>query len=302
MLRSRTRSWLFLLVVGVLTLGSLSLFYTKHVTVKLLPFDNKSELSVVIDLPEGVVGRGNRRRGAGRCRAWCWRLPEVRSVQTHAGTAAPFNFNGLVRHSYLRAMPEQGDVAINLLPKDERDWPSHAIALDIRDRIAAIAVPPGTSLKVVEPPPGPPVMATLLAEIYGPDAETRRQVGGEVETAFRSVPFIVDIDNSYGEPARRLRATVSTDDAEFFRVEERDVFDTIAILSGGETVGYSHRGDGRQPIPIRIERPKRRPHDGRALPDHADPGQRAAGRPRRGGTGRRGAGGRRARLVPGVPP
>ena len=133
-------------------------------------------------------------------------------MQVHAGTAAPFNFNGLVRHSYLRVMPEQGDVAINLLPKAERDRPSHAIALDIRQRLAAVAVPPGTSLKVVEPPPGPPVMATLLAEIYGPDAETRRQVAARVEAAFRSVPFVVDVDNSYrGRPrggcARRSRPT-----------------------------------------------------------------------------------------------
>ena len=98
-------------------------------------------------------------------------------------------------------------------------------------------------------------MATLLAEIYGPDAETRRLVAARVEAASGPVPFVVDVDNSYGAPARRLRATVSTDDAEFFKVEERDVFDTIAILNGGETVGYSHRGGGRQPIPIRIERP-----------------------------------------------
>ena len=252
---SKKASWLFLIVVGVLTLASLSLFYTKHVTVKLLPFDNKSELSVTIDLPEGssveatdAVAQDVARMVLG--------LEEVRSVQTHAGAAEPFNFNGLVRHSFYRTEPQLGDVAINLLSKDERERSSHEIALDIRERVAAIAVPPGTSLKVVEPPPGPPVMATLLAEIYGPDGATRRKVAEKVEAAFRSVPFIVDIDNSYGVAARRLRTTISTDDLEFFRVEESDVFDTIAILSGGTTVGYSHRGEGRQPIPIRIERPK----------------------------------------------
>ena len=252
---SKKASWLFLIVVGVLTLASLSLFYTKHVTVKLLPFDNKSELSVTIDLPEGssveatdAVAQDVARMVLG--------LEEVRSVQTHAGAAEPFNFNGLVRHSFYRTEPQLGDVAINLLSKDERERSSHEIALDIRERVAAIAVPPGTSLKVVEPPPGPPVMATLLAEIYGPDGATRRKVAEKVEAAFRSVPFIVDIDNSYGVAARRLRTTISTDDLEFFRVEESDVFDTIAILSGGTTVGYSHRGEGRQPIPLRIERPK----------------------------------------------
>ncbi|MCB1463872.1 MAG: efflux RND transporter permease subunit, partial [Nitratireductor sp.] len=253
-LASKGRSWLFLIVVGVLTLGSLSLFYTKHVTVKLLPFDNKSELSVVIDLPEGSSVEATDAI-AQQVAAIVLDLPEVLSVQTHAGTAAPFNFNGLVRHSYLRALPEQGDVAINLVAKDHRDRSSHQIALDIRERLAALQESSGASLKVVEPPPGPPVLATLLAEIYGPDPETRRAVAARVEEAFRAVPFVVDVDNSYGEPARLLRTTVSTDDAEFFRVQEADVLDTIAILNQGRTVGYSHRGGGRQPIPIRLERP-----------------------------------------------
>ncbi len=254
-LATKTRSWIFLILVGLLTLGSLSLFYTKHVTVKLLPFDNKSELQVTIDLPEGssVEMTDAVAQAVGRK---VLEMPEVVSVQTHAGTAAPFNFNGLVRHAYMRAAPYQGDVAINLTPKSDRDRTSHDIALDIRQRIAGIAMPEGTSLKVVEPPPGPPVMATLLAEIYGPTPEIRRAVAAKVEAAFRSVPFIVDVDNSYGVEAPRKRLVISTDDAEFYRVEEGDVFDTIAILSNGKTIGYSHRGEGRPPIPIRLERTK----------------------------------------------
>ncbi|HMR54416.1 MAG TPA: efflux RND transporter permease subunit, partial [Amaricoccus sp.] len=254
LLRTKARSWLFLLAVGALTLGSLSLFYTQHVAVKLLPFDNKSELQVVIDLPEGSSVEATDAVAQAVART-VLSLPEVHSAQVHAATAAPFNFNGLVRHAYLRSSPEMGDVAINLAPKEERERASHAIALDLRERLNALDVPPGTALKVVEPPPGPPVLATLLAEVYGPDPETRRAVAERVEAAFRSVPFVVDVDNSFGQPARRLRATVSTDDADFYRVQESDVFDTLAILGGGQTVGYSHRGGGRQPIPIRIERP-----------------------------------------------
>lgn len=254
-LKTKKRSWLFLAGVGILTLGSLTLFYTKDVTVKLLPFDNKSELAVMIDLPEGSSVEATDAVAQMVARN-VLELPEVHSVQTHAGAAAPFNFNGLVRHYYLRAEPQLGEVALNLTPKGERDRSSHDIALDVRERLAALPLPVGTNIKVVEPPPGPPVMATLLAEIYGPDAETRRQVAAKVEEAFRSVPFVVDVDNSYGDPARRMRATISTDDAEFFGVEESDVFDTIAILNGGSTVGYSHRGGGRSPIPIRVERPK----------------------------------------------
>lgn len=254
-LASKTRSWIFLLAVGALTLGSLTLFYTKDVTVKLLPFDNKSELSVVIDMPEGTSVETTDAIAQAVARE-ALKLEEVHSTQTHAGTAAPFNFNGLVRHSFLRSESQMGDVALNLKPKGERARTSHDIALDIRERIAAIPLPDGASLKVVEPPPGPPVMATLLAEIYGPDAETRRAVSARVEEAFRSAPFIVDIDNSWGQPAPRARVTISTDELEFFRVEERDVFDTIAILNTGQTVGYSHRGEGRTPIAIRLERPR----------------------------------------------
>ncbi|KAB2885458.1 MAG: efflux RND transporter permease subunit [Albidovulum sp.] len=277
-LASKTRSWLFIGAVVVLTFGSLGLFYTKHVTVKLLPFDNKSELSVTIDLPEGSPVEATDAVAQAVAKA-VLDLPEVRSVQTHAGTAAPFNFNGLVRHTYLRASPEMGEVAINLLPKGERDRTSHEIALEIRQKILALPLPEGTVLKTVEPPPGPPVMATLLAEIYGPDADTRRSVAAKVEEAFRSVPFIVDVDNSYGDPARRIRTTVSTDAAEFFQVQEGDVLDTIAILNGGATIGYSHRGEGRQPIPIRIERPKgERTFDERflttPLPQNVLPGAR----------------------------
>ena len=254
-LASKTRSWVFLLAVGVLTLGSLLLFYTEDVTVKLLPFDNKSELSVVIDLPEGSSVEATDAVTQAMAQA-AMEFPEVRSSETYAGTAAPFNFNGLVRHYYLRTGSQQGDVALELLPKGERSRTSHDLAVAIRKRLAKVAVPAGTRVKVVEAPPGPPVLSTLLAEIYGPDAETRRQAAARVEEAFRTVPFIVDIDNSYGTPARRLRATISPDEAEFFHVEEADVLDTLAILNSGKTVGYSHRGGGRPPIPIRIELPK----------------------------------------------
>ena len=254
-LATKARALLFLLATVVLSFGSLGLLYTKDVTVKLLPFDNKSELSVVIDLPEGASVEATD-AVAQRVAAVVTELPEVISVQTHAGTAAPFNFNGLVRHYYLRAEPNLGDVQINLAPKHDRDRTSHDIALDIRARLDARDWPAGTVLKTVEPPPGPPVIATLLAEVYGPDAETRREAARLIRQAFESVPFIVDVDDSFGEAPRRLRATVSTDDLDFFQVQEQDVFDTLGILNGSTTVGYSHRDEGRQPIPLVVERPK----------------------------------------------
>jgi len=254
-LRSRGRALAFLLATVVLSFGSLGALYTRDVTVKLLPFDNKSELAVMIDLPEGAAVEATDRVAQDVARA-VLALPEVLSVQTHAGTPAPFDFNGLVRHSFNRVEPQLGEVSVLLAPKHDRSRSSHAIALDLRQRLDALTLPEGTSLKVVEPPPGPPVLATLLAEVYGPTPEARRAAAAKIRAAFEAVPFIVDVDDSFGEPARRLRLVLSTDQLEFFGVQEQDVFDTIAILNGGQTLGYSHRGGGRHPIPLQLSLPK----------------------------------------------
>ncbi|MBN8998019.1 MAG: efflux RND transporter permease subunit, partial [Rhizobiales bacterium] len=248
---SRTRSWIFLLVVGAATIASLGLIYTQHVTVKLLPFDNKAELQIVVDLPPGAsVEATDRALIAIADRLGS--VPEIVSFQSYAGTASPFNFNGLVRHYYLRAQPNQGDIAVNLTPKGERARSSHDIALDLRQRLGGLALPEGTRIKVVEPPPGPPVLGTLLAEIYGPDAETRRAVAAKVEDIFSSIPFIVDVDDSFRTQPTRVRMAIDQDNLEYYKVEQSDAYDAINAFYGGTTVGYSHRGGGRQPIPIRV--------------------------------------------------
>ncbi|MDX2159622.1 MAG: efflux RND transporter permease subunit [Hyphomicrobiaceae bacterium] len=256
-LATRTSAWRFLAIVGVATLVSLGLFGLEWVTVKLLPFDNKSELQVVLDLPRGTSVEETDRVLADAARS-LGDLPELTSIQSYAGTAAPFNFNGLVRHYYLRKEPQQGDLQINLTPKGERSRPSHAIALDVRRRLAGMMLPEGSALRVVEVPPGPPVIATLLAEIYGPDAETRRAVAREVRAIFRSVPFIVDDDDSFGTAAPRLRVAIDQDNLEYHKVEQRDVYDTLQAYLGGVTVGYSHRGGGRHPIEIAVQLPQSR--------------------------------------------
>jgi len=250
-LASRARAWTFIAVVGVLTIGSLGLFYTQHVTVKLLPFDNKTDLQVVVDLPEGSsVEETDRVLQAAVVRLED--VPEVVSFQTYAGTSAPFNFNGLVRHYFLRALPNQGDIQVNLSPKEDRGRTSHDIALDLRGRLAGLDMPEGTAVKVVEPPPGPPVMATLLAEVYGPDAGTRRAVAAKVRAAFESVPFVVDVDDSFGVRPERRRIVIDQDSLEYHGVEQADVYEAIRALYGESTVGYSHRGGERQPIPITV--------------------------------------------------
>ncbi|PWC76719.1 efflux RND transporter permease subunit [Azospirillum sp. TSH64] len=254
-IRSRRRAWAFLLVVGVATLASTALFYTKDVAVKLLPFDNKSELQVVVDLPRGAAQEDTGRVLLAAARTIA-DLPELASVQAYGGTASPFNFNGLVRHYYLRDQPEQGDLQVNLAPKGERHRSSHDIALDIRARLRDLAAPDGTSLKVVEVPPGPPVLSTLLVEVYGPDAETRRKTTGIVRDAFRSVDFIVDVDDTVRAPGERLRFALDRESLEFHGVEEQAVYDTLQALVGGVPVGYSHRGAGRTPIEISVRLPK----------------------------------------------
>jgi multidrug efflux pump subunit AcrB len=255
LLKGRIRSKVFLLTVGAATLAAYSLFYTEAVRVKLLPFDNKSEIQVVLDLPHGATLEDTDRMlmmAAERLKS----LPELVSIQAYAGTASPFNFNGLVRHYYLRENPEQGDLSINLLPKGDRSRASHTIALDIHRRLADLPLPDGSALKVVEVPPGPPVLATLLAEVYGPDAETRRATAAKIRKAFESVDFIVDVDDSYGKPADRLRFSIDQEALEFHGVEEHAVYDTISALVGGVKVGFSQRGEGLKPIDISLKLPK----------------------------------------------
>jgi multidrug efflux pump subunit AcrB len=255
LLKGRARSKWFLLGVGAATIAVCGLFYTKHVTVKLLPFDNKSEMQVIADLPEGSSLEETERVLLAAA-ARLVDLPEVTDIQAHAGTAGPFNFNGLVRHYYLRANPEMGDLQVNLAPKGERDRDSHDVALEARERLADLPLPAGASVKVVEVPPGPPVLSTLLAEIYGPDEATRLAVAEKVKAVFEEVPFVVDVDDFAGQPSRRLRIAIDQEALEFHGVEQEAVHDTIQALLGGMSVGYSHRGHGANPVEIAIRLPK----------------------------------------------
>jgi multidrug efflux pump subunit AcrB len=180
-------------------------------------------------------------------------LPEVVSMEAYAGASAPFNFNGLVRHYFLRNQPEMGDLMVTLLPKGDRSRASHDIAVDLRERLKSLPLPAGTSLKVVETPPGPPVLATLLAEIYGPDEATRQKTAAQVEKLFRSVPFVVDVDNSFGQPRPVLRLVPDRAKLDQYGLSERHLFDSIGALMGTQVIGYAPRGGNeREPLPIEI--------------------------------------------------
>ena len=255
LLVGRKRSIWFLAAVGIATVLVMGLFVSKDVTVKLLPFDNKSEMQIVVDLPEGSSLEDTERvlsEAAHRISG----IPEITHMQIYSGTAMPFNFNGLVRHYYLRSKPWMGDVQINLLAKHERSRQSHDVALEIRQLLKGMETPQGTAIKVVEVPPGPPVLATLMAEIYGPDQEARRQGARKVRQAFEAVDFVVDVDDSLGQPPERLRIEIDQQNLEFHGVQEQTLYDTLEALIGGVSIGYSQRGSGVNPIEIAIRLPK----------------------------------------------
>ncbi|MBN05766.1 efflux RND transporter permease subunit [Ponticaulis sp.] len=253
--KSRTTAWTFLLIVGVTTLASMSLFAFKAVPVKLLPFDNKSEIQIVLDLPEGASVEDTERSLFALADA-IRGVHEVETIQAYAGTAAPFNFNGLVRHYFLRNSPELGDLQVNLSEKEHRDRSSHEVALELRHLVLDVPLPEGANVSVVEVPPGPPVIATLMAEIYGPTPEARRQTAGIVRGFFEETDFIVDVNDSIGSPAPRLSISVDEPRATDYGVMQQDILDTVALAFSGQTVGVNPRGEGRDPLNINIRLPR----------------------------------------------
>ncbi|PHK25679.1 multidrug transporter AcrB, partial [Nostoc linckia z16] len=180
-------------ITSLLLLGSVTLFFTKSIAVKMLPFDNKNEFQVVIDMPEGTT----LERTAAVTREiaqYLARFPEVVNYQNYIGTSAPITFNGLVRHYDLRGGSNMADIQVNLLHKDDRETQSHAIAGEVRPEIQKIAKKYGANVKVIEVPPGPPVLSTLVAELYGPDYKSQIKVASQVKEILETTPDIVDVD------------------------------------------------------------------------------------------------------------
>lgn len=250
-IRTKKSAWTFLLAVGIATLLSCVLFYTKTVTVKLLPFDNKSEFQIVGDFKEGTSLETTQRILMETAQE-VGKIEEVESMEIYAGTSAPFNFNGLVRHYFMREKAEMGDLQINLSPKHHRKRESHDIALDARERIKALKLPEGASLKVVEVPPGPPVISTLLAEIYGPDAQTRRAIAQKVKAEMAKIPYIVDIDDYYGSPRPKTVFAPNRAQMDALGVNEREVLSSIGATFGGVELGTMSGTNGRDPMQIAL--------------------------------------------------
>jgi multidrug efflux pump subunit AcrB len=247
---SRRRRLLFA-GMGALVLASVGLVVAKAVILKMLPFDNKSEFELVVDMPAGsTLERTNQLLH--ELAAQVATIPEVKDWQGYAGTAAPITFNGLVRQYYLRQGPLVGDLQVNLVDKDARHRQSHEIALDARPALAKIAARYGASLKVVEVPPGPPVMAPIVAEVYGPDAHGIRKAAQQLETMFRANPDIVDVDTSEEADAPRAVVTIDRERAARLGLSQAAVVQALRTALAGDDATYLMDGHSRRAVPVRL--------------------------------------------------
>ncbi|MCK5395876.1 MAG: efflux RND transporter permease subunit, partial [Gammaproteobacteria bacterium] len=237
LVNSRKLGIFFLVSLIGMTALSVLLFYpTQWVAVKMLPFDNKPEYSVIINMPEGTAMPVTANLAHELATA-IREVPEVEAVQTYAGTAQPFNFNGMVRHYYLRKQPWQGDLLVRLLNKNDREKSSHQLAEEARALLKPIADRAGARIAVVEMPPGPPVLQTVVAEIHGPDAETRREVARKMTEFFEKVGGVVDVDNYMAEPSQHWHFEVNKEKAIRRGVTVDSINGTLAMAMGGFKLG-----------------------------------------------------------------
>jgi multidrug efflux pump subunit AcrB len=249
--RARTLLYGGLSAIIVLAVALVAL---QLVVLKMLPFDNKSEFQVIVDMPEGTAVEETA-RVIDELAEVVESVPEVTDYQVYVGTAAPINFNGLVRQYYLREGGNVGDIQVNLVDKKYRDRSSHEIARNVRDLLRPIAQGNDASVKVVEVPPGPPVISPIVAEIYGPDYEVQKQLGRELQALFSSTPDIVDIDSTVESDATRLVIEVDRQRAALLGVSQQSVANILGMALNGQDVTYVHQARERYPIPVRLEVP-----------------------------------------------
>jgi multidrug efflux pump subunit AcrB len=255
LLHDAKKRTIFLAGVALLLVLSVSLFAVKLVRVKMLPFDNKSEFQIIVDMPEGTTLERTA-AVAQEVASLAASEPEVENYQVYAGTAAPFNFNGLVRHYFLRRGANVADVQLNLLPKHDRDAQSHDIALRVREKIQPIAERTGASLKVAEVPPGPPVLQTLVAEIYGPNYERQIEIARQVEQVFRATDGVVDIDPYVEDLQQEVRFAIDREKAALHGVTPEQIAATLRIALSGMDAGLVHDPAEREDFPITLRIPR----------------------------------------------
>ena len=253
-LESSRKRWFLLMGILAALLLSVGLSLVQWVVLKMLPFDNKSEFQVVVEMPAGTPLEGTA-SALHEMGVFLSQQAEVRDLQGYAGTASPITFNGLVRQYYLRADAEQGDLQVNLVDKKHRHEKSHAIAQRLRPELEKIGQRHGARVKVVEVPPGPPVMSPLVAEIYGPDEAGRQQLAKRVAKAFAQTSDIVGVDTSLKEDAPRAHLTVRRQHAESLGISVAVVAQTVHGALSGLDSTYLHDRQSKLPVPVRLQLP-----------------------------------------------
>ncbi len=255
LIRSTWKRWVFLTGVLVLLLAAVSMLYFKLVYVKMLPFDNKSEFEVIVNMPEGtsLEQTAHVTREIGQYLAT---VPEVTDYEMYVGTAAPYNFNGLVRHYFLRQNPYQAGLQVNLLPKGRRSAQSHDIAKRVRPKLDAIAAPYGARIQVAEVPPGPPVLQTLVAEVYGPEYADQVAIAQKIKALFAKTPGVVDVDWYVADPHPQVRFLVDREKAALSGVTPEAVVRTLQLAVGGMEVGLLHLPREKEDVSLLVRLPR----------------------------------------------
>ena len=247
--------WLFLFVITALLLGSMATVGLGWVKVKMLPFDNKSEFQVILNMPEG--SSLEQTAAVAREMAAAIRTePEVTDYQVYAGVASPYNFNGLVRHYFMRRGANVADIQVNLVGKHERQAQSHDIAKRIRPAVTAIADRYKARVAIAEVPPGPPVLQTLVAEIYAPNEQARLKLAEAVKTIFKSTPGVVDVDWYIEADQQKARFVIDKEKAALHGISAATISQTLKIAVDGETVDLLHQPEEKEDVNIRLELPR----------------------------------------------
>jgi multidrug efflux pump subunit AcrB len=248
--RSRNQ-WMFLGLVVVLLIAAMSTVYFKFVVVKMLPFDNKSEFQVIVDMPEGA----SLEETAAATQALAAKLnqiPEITDYETYIGTASPFNFNGLVRHYYMRRGENVADIQINLTPKGDRSDQSHAIARRVRNLLKPVAEQYGVRMKVAEVPPGPPVLQTLVAEVYGPNYDRQIELASQLRSMMEMSPGVVDVDWYVEDPQPEMLFHFDRLKTSMAGVSIAEAQQAVALAINGSQAGLLHAADEAEDVPLRL--------------------------------------------------
>lgn len=244
----------FLLLVTILLVAVIAMLPLKLVTVKMLPFDNKSEFQVVVDMPEGTTLEQTA-AATNAMADYLRSVPEVTDVESYVGTASPYNFNGLVRHYFLRQGCNVADIQVNLVGKHERSRQSHAIAKSVRNKIHEIARRYGANAKVAEVPPGPPVLQTLVAEIYGPDDKTRTEIAKKIKDVFIHTDGVTDVDWYVEDNQTKYELIPDKEKAALNGITTDQLTQTIALAVGGSGTELAHIPNAIEDVPIHLQLP-----------------------------------------------